>query len=698
MDAMVTEALGGVAPELFAAILFVAALVFTKGRCLKYVWRFAVGLPVMHKRGGFDSRWWMDAPPQTDRMVATTHVSVPRTWWGRMAGYKRMTLRWLGLAMAWVIYTAPIASAVVVGIIAAAAGSVKSVRAVVARFHREVVGRWTAAAAKELGWDDVPATEWVELPAVRVVWDPIEWPERFSSWAARWPRAWSLLNKLRRPVVHIPLEDDDARIVVHHPDTFAGDPVRQTRVKDLVTNRTAGEWAGEWAHEQLAVIFRHPTRLPSDVLYDVDEVARYGVTEVPIGKGRDRGWETIKLKDLTPHVVVAASTGWGKTVTLNVICAHVLSRGARVTILDPKRIGFVTAFRDHPQVSLRTNVDSQVGGIAEFLAEMERRYVLIEQYPHIKDDPELYFQPYFLVEDEKGSLTAAIRAWWKKQGEKGTPQPILDQKVILWQARAAGMHVITAAQQANLDVFIDSDGRDQYMYRIASGPQTRSSWTMLFPGTAKMRVAVKKGRAVIGEGPNHVKEVQLARITEREAAAIAMAGVDIARKENEQRAIRIAELIGESEEASHPAGGVGVPGETVVDVPGQRVPGGTGDDEADAAARAARPPLTLITEGGDDRAESSTSSDDLPADDGSNVRSNNGTGGTAEAQEDSDDVVGLEAGAALLGMSPEAFRKARQRRAIPGETRRGAAPSWTRSGLVEWHSQRPIAGAREVNA
>jgi hypothetical protein len=63
--------------------------------------------------------------------------------------------------------------------------------------------------------------------------------------------------------------------------------------------------------------------------------------------------------------------------------------------------------------------------------------------------------------------------------------------------------------------------------------------------------------------------------------------------------------------------------------------------------------------------------------------------GTRDARE----VVGLAAAAELLGMELEAFKKARQRRPVPGETAGpdGRTPAWPADALTRWRAERPSA-------
>ncbi len=52
-------------------------------------------------------------------------------------------------------------------------------------------------------------------------------------------------------------------------------------------------------------------------------------------------------------------------------------------------------------------------------------------------------------------------------------------------------------------------------------------------------------------------------------------------------------------------------------------------------------------------------------------------------------VVGLAAAAAVLGMSEPAFKKARQRRPVPGEIIQDGRPAWPAKALAGWRESRP---------
>lgn len=71
-----------------------------------------------------------------------------------------------------------------------------------------------------------------------------------------------------------------------------------------------------------------------------------------------------------------------------------------------------------------------------------------------------------------------------------------------------------------------------------------------------------------------------------------------------------------------------------------------------------------------------------PSDESAGGSADEAASGTASGTR----IVGLEAAAEWLEIKPETFRKARQRRPIPGETREGNRPAWTEDELRSWRA------------
>lgn len=664
-------------------------------------WRLLTGGLVLRQRGPWDSTWLDSAPDRPQSRPNFRGEPFPRTRWAKMPGYQRMFVRWAVAVYVWVLIAYPIPVMVVTGLVGTTLVVFRILRTVQDWALKQVVGLFAAGAAGLLGYADRDPASWIAVPHMRITPYPVAVSARVLRTVRRLPgigdRLEHFLGALWVPVLRIPLDQDDARVLISLDAELTNRPAIE-EVKNLAKARLPeGPWEAAHKERDTMITLKHPKRPPSQVWYTADQNQQYAIDEVPIGqaatvekdaKGKDTDkhtWKTLPLKRLTPHAVISASTGWCKTTTANVYVAHTAGNGGFDLINDPKRVGYVRAFGDLPNVRIRTTIEGWIDNVETFYAEMQRRYALVERFPEIQDNPELYFQPWFLITDERGSYVSEIKSWWKNEGEKGLPEVLRLEKIILWQGRAAGMYVLNLAQQANLDVFLDSDGRDNHMARIASGPQTRSSWMMLFPGLAKVKVMMKKGRAMLGIGPDDIVEIQLAQVSDEDARAFAKAGAAIAEMENKERAKRIRAL----QEAGVPAGdSSGSPGKIAGYVPGQEGDAGTEDMSSENSGKGDWP---VIQGDGDNDQEMPQRPPLSLVGDGHNRQGKNMTESDMNSDPESL-IVGLEAAAKLLGMSEENFKKARQRRPISGETRRGVSPAWVALDLKEWRSQAPRQG------
>uniref|UniRef100_UPI003F49B05F hypothetical protein n=1 Tax=Actinoplanes sp. CA-084688 TaxID=3239901 RepID=UPI003F49B05F len=665
---------------LLAAVLGLLALFSAPcRRVLGPVWRAATGGLIFETPGPWDSTWLYAAPERPEARPNFRGERYPRTRWGRMPGYQRMAVRWAAVGYLWALVAHPLVTLWATAVVVVYVVTVRLVHVVHNWGLRKAAGIFAAGAAGLLGYEKRDPARWIAVPRLRVTMLPIAVAPRLLRTARRLPRLGDrlehLLGALAVPVLRVPLDADDAAVRIALDAEITNKALIQ-EVADLALARLPeGPWQASHRHRDLVIELTHPKRPPAQVRYDAGANQAYPIDEVPIGQSAT-GWETLPLKKKTPHTVVSASTGWGKTTFANVYIAHTAGNGGFVLVNDPKRIGYLRTFGDLPNVVIRSTLDGWIDNIERFHAEMNYRYTIIEQYPEIEDNPEAYFQPWFLVTDEKGSFTSEIKAWWKEQGEKGLPEPLRLEKINLWQGRAAAMYMLDLAQQANLDVFLDSDGRDQRMARIAAGPQTRSSWMMLFPGIAKVKALMKKGRAMLGIGPDDVKEVQLAQVSIEDARAFAEAGAAIAEMENRARRESLSAFMGASVRAGTSEG---LAGQMPSSVPGQSRDGRSGELSWENATESDFP----INSG-----YAGNGSTDM-----SGAASFNTQDPSENGQVNGEEwIIGVQAAADLLGISRANFEKSRQRRAIDGETRRGAQPAWKALDLQEWRSQAPRAG------
>lgn len=160
-----------------------------------------------------------------------------------------------------------------------------------------------------------------------------------------------------------------------------------------------------------------------------------------------------------PHLLVAGSTGSGKSVCLNTLLISLIYKTSpedlRLILVDPKLVEFAM-FNNLPHLLLPKSITEPKKALNAFdwlINEMERRYLLFQDC-YVKDIIEYNAQPdvvskkwqklpyIVLIVDELADLVMTTN---KKELEEKVAR--LTQK-----ARAAGIHLILATQRPSVDI------------------------------------------------------------------------------------------------------------------------------------------------------------------------------------------------------------------------------------------------------
>jgi len=184
---------------------------------------------------------------------------------------------------------------------------------------------------------------------------------------------------------------------------------------------------------------------------------------LPLALGRDvAGFPAVVNLEKMPHLLVAGSTGSGKTIFLNALILSLLftktPQELKFILIDPKRVEF-HYYNDIPHLlaPVVVDLDKVVATLKWVVAEMERRYKVFQEVG--KRDIEAY------------SLSRQERV---SSGQLSTPPPmpyivvIIDELAdlmalaaseieaqivrIAQMARATGIHLILATQRPSVDV------------------------------------------------------------------------------------------------------------------------------------------------------------------------------------------------------------------------------------------------------
>ena len=165
------------------------------------------------------------------------------------------------------------------------------------------------------------------------------------------------------------------------------------------------------------------------------------------------GQEVVADISKMPHLLIAGTTGSGKSVLINAIISSILFRASpeevKFIMVDPKRVE-LTPYNDIPHQLTRVITDvSKVGNALGWLVtEMERRYRLFEEMgvKNIAGYNELSgFQamPFIIViVDEMADVMMS-----KNAGE-------IEEKIVrlAQMARAVGIHLILATQRPSVNI------------------------------------------------------------------------------------------------------------------------------------------------------------------------------------------------------------------------------------------------------
>ena len=192
-----------------------------------------------------------------------------------------------------------------------------------------------------------------------------------------------------------------------------------------------------------------------EVLSCMPEVNEKTILAVGLGKdimGKVKWCEI----NTTPHMLVAGSTGSGKSVCINCIIASILMRckpdEVKLVMVDPKKVEF-SMYNGIPHLLCPVVTDAKKASIAlkNIVGEMERRYEILE---HTKNKNIVSYNKFCETHTEYQKLPYIVviideLADLMLVAAKEVEDSIMR---ITQMARAAGIHLIVATQRPSTDI------------------------------------------------------------------------------------------------------------------------------------------------------------------------------------------------------------------------------------------------------
>lgn len=232
----------------------------------------------------------------------------------------------------------------------------------------------------------------------------------------------------------------------------------------------------------------------------------------------------------TPHLLVAGSTGSGKSVCINSILASILMRSkpdeVKLVLVDPKKVE-LSIYNGIPHLLAPVVTDPKRANIAlkRIVSEMERRYDVfeesrtknIESYnayidkknESLPDNEKEKHMPFIVVIIDELADLMLVAA---KEVEDSIMR-------ITQMARAAGIHLIVATQRPSTDVItgvVKSNIPSRISFAVSSGIDSRTILDM----TGAEKLLGKGDMLFLPQGTNSPLRIQGTFISEDETKAL----------------------------------------------------------------------------------------------------------------------------------------------------------------------------------
>jgi DNA segregation ATPase FtsK/SpoIIIE, S-DNA-T family len=238
---------------------------------------------------------------------------------------------------------------------------------------------------------------------------------------------------------------------------------------------------------------------------------------LPVGLGKDISGRAVFF-DLSemPHLLVAGTTGSGKSVMLNGLLTSLLlttdPRQVKMVLIDPKRVELSQFGRvPHLITPVVTDVKKAANALAWAVAEMERRYEVLEKIgvrsvEGYNDRAETQMPYVVVVIDELADLMMQAGA------------KVEDAIIRLAQkARAVGIHIVVATQRPSVDVITGM---------IKANVPSRIAFAVSGQVDSRVILDSPGAEALLGMGDMLYKPVSAARPSRVQGAFISEAEVD----------------------------------------------------------------------------------------------------------------------------------------------------------------------------
>ncbi|MFF4179441.1 helicase HerA domain-containing protein [Streptomyces sp. NPDC001750] len=336
-----------------------------------------------------------------------------------------------------------------------------------------------------------------------------------------------------RRYLHVPrkFSDDDAEIRIDVPThmRFNEDLVADLITKKLALENVSFTWrrAGKDTHVVIKKRLAPPKMLRLSDPGVREILAKMPESAPLIGLGAGKKKVSVDLDADSPHVLISASTGGGKSTILRAICCQFIHNGAHAFVLDFKRISHTWA-RGVPGVTYCRDIAEIHEALIRLAQEGRRRLGLAEQLADdvLEREPWRVGPRLVILLEEVNATMAQLKRYWAKIRESGDPKtsPAVDALAeILFMGRQVRLHVLLVAQSATARAIGGPEMRENFSTRILVR-YTLNAWRMLVPEVSPIPMPTEHPGRVQVVTRGRAQETQVLNLSNAEAREWAMSG------------------------------------------------------------------------------------------------------------------------------------------------------------------------------
>lgn len=329
-------------------------------------------------------------------------------------------------------------------------------------------------------------------------------------------------------------EIEGAKIRIDLPDGFLATPEAKRVVATVLTDKLGiddGNVEFHMVGKPYATITRSSPPPDRVTFADIRAQLEAAPESAPvIGIGRKNTTVNTDFDADSPHALISAGAGGGKSTIMRGQLAQLLHNGSLGVICDIKRVSHAWA-RGLPNVRYCRDIEEIHNALLLVKAEVDRRNILADELANDDGDipPEAYAQigPRLILAMEEMNATAnRLAAHWRKIKEKEDPavSPAVEALGdILFMGRQVRVNVIAIAQMMTARALGGPEARENFATRILAR-YTVNAWKMLVPEVWPMpRMSRHQGRVQVVIG-GQARETQVIYSTPSEAREWAVSG------------------------------------------------------------------------------------------------------------------------------------------------------------------------------